>query len=147
MIEDYYSPLGGHPYSIQLPTPAPGNEIGYNIPARRNIIPLSIEFDFTADGNAATRELQFAFSVGGAQIYPFQFYRGITAGQTVHVALSANFGHVMPADRNNQIFGALPWPIFLYGGSLIYTTTVNMQVGDQFQSITLNAREFLDATY
>jgi len=147
MQNNYFNPLGGHFISIQVPTPAPGNEWAYNIPTRSWLMPLSIEFTFTADATIASRELRLVFTVAPATITPFQLHRAVTASQIMNVCLSANLGFQMAADRNNFIIGALPWPIIMSSSQQITTVTDNLQAGDLYDSITIHGRRWIDASY
>jgi len=147
MDRNYYSPENGHIITLQVATPAAGNNWVYTVPVRSRFMPLAISYIFTAAAVAVTRELRVAYVMAPALYIPFQFHRGVTTRQILHVNLAANYGHQMPQDRDNYITGALPYPIILTSAQQIGSQTTGIVPTDAYTSITMVGMRWIDDAY
>mgnify|MGYP005851461327 CR=1 FL=1 len=134
---------GGHLRTVVGTDPPPGNQISETVPTNARWRVLAIRFVLATSAVTATRRVQLSFNVGGNIIY------SLNSGDTQAASTTITYNWIagQPIDiptALGQIIDPIPPFIFLKGGDMITTFTLNMQSGDNFSAPTTYVEEWLD---
>ncbi len=136
-MNNYSTPLEhGFLFNPTIANPASGGDWTYLTPNNRRYELVGCRFVFTTDANVANRNINLAISVGvdikiaipmavvqpASTSFKYQYLQGVYNNT------------LLPS--NNEVM-ALPPRLFIPANYLISTTTVNIQVADQFSDIEL----------
>jgi hypothetical protein len=131
--------LFGPPQSIEITTPAAGEEVGTNVPNGQYWELLGIRFRLVTDANAADRTVQLQLGNIDAPFVNRTNTATIQANETTRMLWLPNgTTAVLTANELHEI--ALPMGIFIPAGGSIITVTTNIQAGDQYDEIIVYAR-------
>jgi len=124
-------------------TPAAGAEIVETVPTGARWSLLSARFTFTASATVANRKPNWTHKASGNTIYKTANTNVIAAGQLGDYSVAPNVGYAV--DTTNLLF-TLPSPreSVLLAAHTFGTTTINVQVGDQYSAPNYLVREWLE---
>jgi len=137
-IEQYpqFPPNEPFPRRIQIPDPAAGAEINYACPHGHRFKILGLQFLLTADANVANRNVDLFIAQGLFLAFAHDY-------NFPHMANQPYTYHILPGQIRAQFFVGFNvwpptgWPLYFFYGQSLFTTTDNIQVGDQFSNIYL----------
>lgn len=128
------------PFVHQLGDPGAASEIAESINGANPANVLGLRATFTADANAANRRINLNWSVDGQIIWQARNRTNITATQAWTVQLWQ--GGNIPAEDTVNFITYIAIPNTLAGVNMTLTSiTENMQVGDAYTQIFVNASE------
>lgn len=142
--------MGGQPPSgpasgaiITVPSPAPGGQFVYTVPANRTFHLVSIRIAFTTDGTAADRYMFIYIDDGVAVPY----YHALS---NVKISATSAIGFCFATGVDTQgstaiTYGNTPLSphLFLGPGYRINSGIVSIQAGDQLTDIRLGVERYV----
>jgi hypothetical protein len=131
------------PTVISIANPAPGAEFTITVPASVIWDVKSIIYTYTADANAASRDLRLHINDGTTDLYWYKADTGLVATKIDYIVLSN--GLVAQAQTLSSleflVYGQLP-QLLLPAGYKIISDTANKQAGDQYSEIKVMAQVY-----
>lgn len=125
--------------------PAVGAEVTETVPTGARWEPIVLRMDLLCDPNVINRYVQGLFKTSGASFICFlRPLIAATAGLlVVHIWQR---GPVTGVVGGSPVYvGSLPDQLIMPAGSTIKSATLNLQAGDQFVTVEVGVREWLEA--
>lgn len=119
--------------TIQVAQPAAGQEWSLTVPAGHVYRLEAVRFQYVADANVASRYVRLPITDGNAEVARALLGTDIAATDDVTVSY---WREAQPFTSFADVTAPLP-TMDLQAGWTISTTTLNMQVGDQFKGIVV----------
>lgn len=131
-----HPPVEPLPRLVNIANPAAGAEINYPCPNNYRFKIIAFIFDLVSDATVVNRNVDLTINQGALEIYRLDFNQIHGAGFTIHYIAYSGMIQACFTIGLERIC-PLPHPIWLFHGQDIQTDTLNLQAGDQFQTIYL----------
>lgn len=122
--------------TVPIAAPAAGAEWSQTVPGGEVWRPVAVVMTLVTDANVAARRPRLVYDDGTTQLVRVQTAQGPGATQAFTYSFAVGLGYSQAGGTAQDESTGIP-DIPLQGGWRIRSSTVNLQVGDQYSVITL----------